>query len=142
VARALAEAGEVPEPTPLREAVPVEEAVALGPAEADTEAVLEGGATYTRRMRLFPMSATIMLLSAGLNAALRGQRNVAAVPSPSAEPSVRAVLPATVVTAPAGVTKRTLWFKQSATSRLPPASTARELLLPSLKSALAPSPSA
>jgi len=124
------------------DAVAVLRAVAVGLEEADGVAVAVGGAKNTRRMRLFPMSAITKLPSAGLNAALRGQRNVAAVPSPSAEPSVRAVLPATVVTAPAGVTKRTLWFKQSATSRLPPAYTATELLLLNLNSALAPSPSA
>ena len=141
VGDAVREPSEVALPDAVCEAVPVAAAVALGPAEADTEAVVEGGATYTRRMRLFPMSAMIMLLSAGLNAALRGQRNVAAVPSPSAEPSVRAALPAMVVTAPEGVTRRKLLFPQSATSRLPSASTARELLLLKLKSALVPAPS-
>jgi hypothetical protein len=142
VGDAVREPAEVALPDAVCEAVPVAAAVALGPAEADTEAVVEGGATYTRRMRLFPMSAMMMLLSAGLNAALRGQRNVAAVPSPSAEPSVRAALPATVVTTPKGVTRRKLLFPQSATSTLPPASTARELLLLKLKSAAVPAPSA
>ena len=63
-----------------------------------------------------------------------------AVPTPSAEPATSAVLPATVVTTPAGVTRRTLLLDPSATNTFPLASTARALALGMLSSAEVPMP--
>lgn len=72
-------------------------------------------------MRLFPVSATTTL-PAGSTATPYGPAKAALVPAPSANPA--APPPASRLTRPPGVTKRTQWLSTSATNTLPPASTA------------------
>jgi len=80
-------------------------------------------ATTTLRTALFDSSATYRVAPDASTATPRGLLNCAAAPAPSAKPDEP--LPASDVTAPAGVTTRTLWLPVSATYRLPAASSAR-----------------
>jgi len=71
----------------------------------------------TSRMRLFPASATTKTPLEGITATPIGLRNDAAVPMPSK--NVELPLPASVVTAPRGVTSRMRWLSVSATTITP-----------------------
>src|SRR5262249_43096158 len=81
-------------------------------------------ATITRRIVLFPASATSRFPSPSV-ARTVGDEKRAAAPVPSVAPDTPAD-PATVVTAPVATTTfRMMWFRESATNRLPEPSLAR-----------------
>ena len=79
-----------------------------------------GQGVHVRARRLWAASSATTTTPAAVTVMPCGVVNDAAVPKPLAEPAVE--LPATVVTNPAGVTRRTRRLLPSATKTLPPAS--------------------